>query len=245
MAAQRGIRDPDPDRIRRARGGKLLSRKGLADAIEKRLGWRAVPVPAIAKIERGRRVEPALYRPVLIELGLAPEPSLKWPAPKQAPGEWVRELREAYGISPKSFRQDAQYPDSEERLSRDTLNAIETKGRVPSLQMLPAIATGFTGSHDFPRSHVNIDASQLQNAWILFGGEPVVAAWGEDIPDIIKLREKLLVRWHKEQQRVGVERALLDFASTLSNLWPFAQGASDNPSGISNDPAADPPRSAN
>jgi hypothetical protein len=47
--------------------------------------------------------------------------------------------------------------------------------------MVDAIATGFE------RSHVDIDARDLDDAWILYGGEKAIAAWG---PEIIELRAR-------------------------------------------------------
>ena len=180
MAAQRGVTDHDPDRIKRARERKRLSRPGLANAINHRLRRPIATASTIAKIENGQPVEPTRYRPVLIELELAPEPSREAPGPNQAPGEWVRELREAHGILPTTFCQHAQYFDSARRMSRSTLKAIEERRRVPGWPMVDAIATGFE------RSHVDIDTSDLEKAFDLDGGEPVSAASGPEIPELRK-----------------------------------------------------------
>ena len=211
MAGQRGVTDHDPGRIRRARERKRLSRASLARAINHRLRRPVATDRTIAKIENGRRVEPTRYRPVLIELGLAPEPSRVAPGPKQAPGEWVRELREAHGIPPTTFCLHARYFDTEKRMSRSTLNAIEEGRRVPSWQMVDAIATGFA------RSHVDIDTSHLENAWILYGGGPIVAAWG---PEIRELRERVFEEVLEEEpwRRVGLKKA--------SRSWPLVSATS-------------------
>ena len=209
MADQRGITDHDPGRIRRARERKRLSRASLALAINHRLRRPVATDRTIAKIENGRPVEPTRYRPVLIELELAPEPSREEPGPKQAPGEWVRELREAHGIPPTTFCRHAQYFDSEKRLSRSTLNAIEERRRVPSWQMVDAIATGFE------RSHVDVDTRHLERAWILYGGGPVIAAWG---PEIRELRERILVE--EPWRLAGALEGLSILASHLSHLTP-------------------------
>src|SRR4029453_8236667 len=96
---------------------KRLGRASLALAITHRLRRPVATYRTIAKIENGKRVERTSYRPVLIELELEPEPSREKPRPKQAPGEWVRELREAHGIPPTTFWRHAQYSASKKRLS--------------------------------------------------------------------------------------------------------------------------------
>ena len=87
--------------------------------------------------------------------------------------------------------------------------------------MVDAIANGFE------RSHVDIDTSGLEKAWILYGGGPVVAAWG---PEIIELREQLWVRLLEEEpeRTAGLVAGLSVLASHLNNLRPLAQGAPDN-----------------
>jgi hypothetical protein len=185
-----------------------LSRASLALAINHRLRRPVATDRTIAKIENGQRVDPFRYRPVLIELELAPEPSLEEPRSKQAPGEWVRELREAHGIPPTIFCRHAQYSVSGRRLSRSTLAAIEERRRFPSWQMVDAIATGFE------RSHVDIDPNDLDNAWIFYGGGPAIAAWG---PEIIKLRERILVQ---KGRVAGAVAGLSVLASRLSHLTP-------------------------
>lgn len=204
MASQRGITDPDPGRIGRARERKGLTRASLANAINDRLRRPVATHSTIAKIERGQPVDAFRYRPVLIELELAPEPSREEPRPNQAPGEWVRELREAHGIAPTIFWLHAQYSASGRRLSRSTLDAIEKRGRVPTLPMVDALATGFE------RSHVDIDARHLENAWILYGGDAVDAAWGPGIPE---KRERIL---EEKGRLAGAAEGLSEFALVLA-----------------------------
>ena len=199
------MKDHDPGRIRHARERKGLSRAGLANAINDRLHLPIATYKTILRIENGQPVKPTRYRPVLIELELTPAPSHEKPRPKQAPGGWVRELREAHGIPPTTFFLRAHYPGSKQRLSRTTLNAIEEDRRVPSFQMLDAIATGFE------RSHVDIHVRHLERAWILHGGEAVEAAWG---PGLVKeLRERILAE--EPWQPAAAIEGLSIFASHL------------------------------
>ena len=207
MADPRGVTDPDPGRVTRARERKRLSRAKVADAIEDRLGRYLVTERTLAKIENGRPVEPARYRPVLIELELAPEPSLERPGKKQSPGAWVRELREAHGIPPTMFCGEARYPGSERRLSRSTLSAIEESRRIPTLPMVDAIATGFE------RCHVEVDAARLEGAWILYGGGQVIAAWG---PEMREQRERL--RANDPEMVAGAKGFLSAFAAQLDQI---------------------------
>ena len=77
--------------------------------------------------------------------------------------------------------------------------------------MVDAIATGFE------RSHVDIDTSHLERAWILYGGAPVVAAWG---PEIIESRDELWVSLFEEEpeRMAGIVKGLSVFASRLRPL---------------------------
>lgn len=87
--------------------------------------------------------------------------------------------------------------------------------------MVDAIATGFR------RSHVDVETSRLENAWILFGGGAVVKAWG---PEIIELREQLRVRLIEEhpELKAGLLEALSVLAARLSHLGPMTQQVPEN-----------------
>lgn len=207
VQGSRGIVDPDPPRIQRARERRRLTRARLALQIEQRLRRHAFTSRAVQKVETGVPVEGARFWPILIELGLAEPPSLERPSPGQAPGQWVRALRESYGIAPTLMWLHAFYPDSARRLSRTTLAQIEAGKRLPGFPMLDALVAAFTACG------VPVTIEHLEEAWIREGGPELAAVWG---PEIERARRLFLAQDERTARIRGLAAALGTFSAALA-----------------------------
>jgi len=92
----------------------------LALLISERLPHRPVSEDVVSRIEQGVAVEASALWPVLLAVGLHEPPSRDAPRAGQPPGDWLRDLRESYGLAPKSFCLTAVYSSTGARTRRLT-----------------------------------------------------------------------------------------------------------------------------
>src|SRR4051794_16574935 len=100
MSRPRGEEAPDPGAVREARKARGMSQAQLAAVISERLPHRPISEDTISRIEQGVAVEPSSLWPVMLAVGLHEPPSRNRPRPGQPPGDWLRDLRESYGLAP-------------------------------------------------------------------------------------------------------------------------------------------------
>ena len=141
-AMRRVLRD-----LREERG---LTRSALAQSVDAQLPpspvtghpRSAVTTATIEKIERGQPVERHKVLPVLCYLGIRQRPPTAAPRSGADPGQWLRSLREAHGISPREFCSFAKYEGKKGALSPTTLGSIE-RGEAVSFFIIHSLRNGF------------------------------------------------------------------------------------------------------
>jgi hypothetical protein len=181
---------PDPQAVHRLRRRRTQLELAKEVTAWLRQGGTALPASIsereILKIEKGQEVDTHLLMPVLVFLGLEDEPSLKRPRPGQHPGEWIRDLRDRYGIGLTPFCEAAVRPDDGRSkragrpLSATTVLAIESgENRFPRDTTKDALVNGFAAYG------VDIAVESLEQAWRKVAPEAVrawIAEYEADLP---------------------------------------------------------------
>ena len=198
MTRARGRRAPDPSAVRQRRVRLVLSQAALAQvvtqalrvgslaemrrqldagkevpraaeaALQRRALRAAVSETRVRAIERGDRVQGEALLPVLVWLRLHPAPDTAGPSSGQAAGDWLRELRERFGISRRSLCNHATgiayLGVKMTPLSPTTLIDLETSaGRLPGAFVMAKVVRGLR-AHDVPIEHDHVVGAFMREA---------------------------------------------------------------------------------
>lgn len=190
MTRERGRRAPDPLAVRQRRVRLVLSQAALAqvvtqglrvgsladmrrrldageevppaaeEALQKRALRGAVSETQVRAIERDDRVQGEALLPVLVWLRLHPAPDAAGPSSGQAAGDWLRELRERFGISRSSLCNHAtgiaHLGVKMTNLSDTTLIDLETSARrLPGAFVMAKVVRGLR-AHGVPIEHEHV-----------------------------------------------------------------------------------------